>query len=278
MAALFLTATACGERSEPTGPSVDLYPVTVANGDSTLVLDHPAMRIAVIAPDLTGILGALGVGSRVVGTPVAPNGAIRLEQLRALKPDLVVASGSSTDERQISRAAAAAKARVYVAADSSIRDLEHSITQLGLVTNTAVAARRLVRQIEARRSRVAKKLRGAPPVSVFLDTGFFTPAPDQSLADQLIREAHGRNVTTGGAAVGPLDLKTLARLNPRVYLATSDSGTTLAELRKNRRSRKLSAVRNSRFAIIDQSLLTPGPRIGDGLVAIARALHPNAFR
>jgi iron complex transport system substrate-binding protein len=113
---------------------------------------------------------------------------------------------------------------------------------------------------------------------VFVDTGFFTTVSDQSLVGDLIREARGRNVAGQQEDAGPVELRELAELNPRVYIATSDSGTTLRDLRRKAGTRKLPAVRRGRFAIVDAALLEPGPRVGDGLVAIARALHPDAFR
>jgi len=39
--AVALVATACGERSEPTGPDVSLYPVTIQTGrDRPLVVEY----------------------------------------------------------------------------------------------------------------------------------------------------------------------------------------------------------------------------------------------
>ena len=48
-AALFVLASAaCGERSEPTGTAVRLYPLTVQAGDRPLIVTGPAKRIAVL--------------------------------------------------------------------------------------------------------------------------------------------------------------------------------------------------------------------------------------
>ena len=67
--ALVLVAAACGERSEPTGPAGDLYPVTVASpsGGKPLVVRKPAQRIAVIAPSIQRILVDLGAGKQKIG-------------------------------------------------------------------------------------------------------------------------------------------------------------------------------------------------------------------
>lgn len=271
-----VTATACGERSEPTGSTVFLYPVTVTGAaDRPLTVDRAARRIAVLDPALLPMLGALGAGRHVVGLPVEPNGTIMLKKLAHLRPDLIVAS-SSADEIQLSRAAAVAHAPVYVAPGDSLREVEQTITELGLVTGEPVRARQLVHRIETERRSVDRRLDAAPAVGVFFDTGLSTPASDQSLVGDLIREARGHNVA--GQATGPLDPSQLLRLDPRFYLTTSDSGTTLRDLRRNARTRKLRAVRLGGFGVVDAALLEPGPQIGDGLLAIARLLHPDAFR
>lgn len=276
--ALLVVGVGCGERSEPTGRTVSLYPVTVpSDGDRTLVARGPAKRIAVLSPGPWRTLVALGAGSRIVGSPVDQTGAIQLRKLRQLRPDLIVAS-SGFDEVSLSRAAAATRTPVYVAADDSIRETERAITQLGLLTDTPVTARRLVHAIEERRRFVEAKLEPVRFVSVFVDTGFFTTVSDHSLIGDLIREARGRNVAGPSPEPGPFDLRKLARLDPAVYLATSDSETTLRSLRRDRRTRRLAAVRKGRFATVDAALLEPGPRIGDGLLVIARLLHPDAFR
>lgn len=275
---LLLFGAACGERSEPTGRSAPLYPVTISSGDDRpFEVERPATRIAVLSTGPAEIVRALGAGRRIAGFPVAPDGAIQLERLRRLRPDLIIAS-AGFDEQQLSRAEAVSGAPVYVAPGDSIREVERTITAIGLATGRPVAARRLIRTIEERRRRVAAALGRRPAVSVFLDTGLFSTVSDQSLAGDLIREAGGRNVAGPSPGPGAFDLDELAELDPDVYLATSDSHTTLESLRRNPKTRQLSALRNGRFAVIDVSLLEPGPRIGEGLDEIARALHPDAFR
>ncbi len=279
-AALVLVLAACGERSEPTGSGATLYPVTVASpsGDKPIVLPRPARRIAVIAPSIRGILVDLGAGRQIAGMPVAQNGAVSIAELRRLKPDLLVAS-SATDGRIVAQAARAVRGTpVYVAPDDSIAGVEQTITQLGVITGRPGGAVNLVREIEGKRAIVRKHLRGAPGVSVFVDTGFFTTVSNQSLVGDLLREAHAANVAGGSAQAGPFDLQQLARLDPHWYVATSDGGTTLAQLRRNPRTRKLGAVRAGRFVIVDSGLIAPGPTVGQGLVDLARSLHPDAFR
>jgi iron complex transport system substrate-binding protein len=274
-ALLVLGTTACGERSEPTGSTARLYPLTVQSGDRPLVITRPARRIAVLDQPADSILRALGAGDRIVGP--APANRIDFTALRRSHPDLIVAS-ESADERDLSKAATITHAKVYTAPGDSIQQVERSITQLGLLTDTPVRARVLVRRIEQRRKAVDARLAKVQPVTVFVDTGFFTTVSDQSLIGDLIREAHGTNVAGTAAEAGPVEIADLLRLDPDTYLATSDTDVTLADLRRNPRTRKLRAVREGRFMVADADLLQPGPRIGEGLTEIARLLHPNAFR
>ncbi|HZT45959.1 MAG TPA: ABC transporter substrate-binding protein [Gaiellaceae bacterium] len=270
---LVLGGTACGERSEPTGPTAPLYPVTIQTGDRPLVVSHAARSIAVFDPAAQTILDGLGVGGRVVLT--GSDASLDLREVRRARPDLIIASPEG-NERDLSRAASATGARVYTAPGDSIRQVERAITQLGLLTGRPVTARRLVRQIENRRDQVATRLARVPTIRVFVDVGFLNTVPEQSLIGDVLREAHATNVVQSPEP-GPVDTADLLRLDPQVYLATSDAEVTLKELRSGQ-LRKLRAVKAGHFVVADAELLQPGPRIGDGLLQVARLLHPNAFR
>jgi cobalamin transport system substrate-binding protein len=270
---LVLGGTACGERSEPTGADAGLYPVTVTT-ERPIIVDRPARRIVVLDPAADPILDGLDVARHVVLKQT--EGAFDVRTIRRARPDLIVAAPEAS-ERDLSRVASATGARVYTAPGDSIRQVERAITQLGLLTGAPVAARRLVRRIETRRHEVAAHLERVADVSVFVDTGYLNTVPDQSLIGDVLREAHGTNVFGNTSEAGPVDVADLLRLDPQVYLATSDSEATLKDLRTGR-TRKLRAVRNGRFVVADVALLQPGPRIGDGLMQVARLLHPDAFR
>ena len=271
--ALVLGASACGERAEPTGANAGLYPVTITTGDRPITISKPAQRIAVLDGPSEALVRGLGIGRHIVATSTT----IAVAFLRRAKPDLLVAS-DSVDEQGLSRAAAATHAQVYLAPGDSIRQIERAITQLGLLTGTPVQARKLVRTIEQKRRAVDTALSKTPNVNVFVDTGLMTTVPDQSLIGDIIREAHARNVACDAAEAGPVDPAELARLDPDIYAVTSDTMTTLADLRKDPATRRLRAVREDHFVVLDPGPLQPGPRIGNGLEQVARLLHPDAFR
>ncbi len=255
---LALVGTGCGERAEPVGAQTDLYPITIAAADDrSFTIRAPARRIAVLDRGARAILVALGAGGRIIDVDN--------------QPDVVVAP-STTDDAVLSQFETDGLT-VYGMPDTSIREIERAITQLGLITASPAAARGLVRDIERRRAAVAAWVGDRPRVSVFVDLGRFRTASDQTLVGDLLREAGGRNVAAGG---GPFDVKQLVALDPSVYIATTDSGTSLATLRRHPRARRLGAVGRGRVVVIDSRLLEPGPAIGKGLQQLAEALHPGA--
>jgi ABC-type Fe3+-hydroxamate transport system substrate-binding protein len=265
-----LAAVACGERAEPVGPTADFYPLTITTADRPLTIPAPAKRVVVLEGGAEAILDAIGAGDRVVGSSVAA------ADVAGLRPDLVVAP-SATDDKTLSQAAASG-APVYVTPDSSITEIERAITQLGLIVAEPAAARRRVGDIERQRQRVATLLKDAGLTRVFVDRGGFASASDSSLVGDLIREAHGRNVAANVPDDLPLSVKQLRAIDPDVYVTVAPDGATLKQLRRGPRTRKLKAVRTGRVVTIDEGLLSPGPGIGAGLLALARALHPDAFR
>ncbi len=268
--ACVLLATACGERSEPVGAPIELYPLTVTTQDRPLTIPAPAKRIVVLDGGAEAILEAIGAGDRVIGS------SVDVADLPGLRPDLVVAP-SDTDEKTLSQADAAG-APVYVTPDRSVTEIERAITQLGLIVAEPSAARRRVRDIERHRQRVDRLLRGARPTTVFIDRGGFTSASDSSLIGDLIREAHGRNVAGDVPDGLNLTVRQLLARNPEVYVTVAGAGATLKQLRRGLRTKKLQAVRKGRVVTIDERLLMPGPSIGVGIDALARALHPDAVR
>jgi ABC-type Fe3+-hydroxamate transport system substrate-binding protein len=260
-----LVAVGCGERSEPVGPAEDLFPLTVTTADRSLTIPSPPRRIVVLEGGSESILEALG--APVVASNVA------VSDLEGLRPDLVVAP-STTGERALSKAAAAG-APVYVTQDTSIAEVERSVTQLGLIVAEPSAARRLVRGVEQRRRRLGRLLRGRPRTTVFVDLGDRETASDNTLVGDLIREVRGRNVGGSVPEGLPVPVEELLALDPQVYVSVN--GPTLKQLRRDAHTRRLRAVKSGRVHVIDERLLSATPAIARGLDRLARALHPDAF-
>jgi ABC-type Fe3+-hydroxamate transport system substrate-binding protein len=261
-----LIAVGCGERSEPVGPAEDLFPLTITTAERSLTIPSPPRRIVVLEGGSESILEALG--APVVASNVA------VADLEGLRPDLVVAP-STTSERALSEAAAAGTP-VYVTQDTSIAEIERSVTQLGLIIAEPSTARRLVRGVERQRQRLRRLLRGRPRTTVFVDFGRRETASDNSLVGDLIREARGRNAGADVPEGIPVPVDELVALDPEVYVSVG--GPTLQQLRKGTRTRQIRAVKSGRVHVLDERLLSATPAIARGIDRLARALHPDAFR
>jgi iron complex transport system substrate-binding protein len=293
LCALVLLGTGCGQRSEPVGELRQAYPVEVHGaGDRTTVLQARPERIVALNPGPAEILQAIAAGDRLVGVPagltrraapdaevvVRKTGQVDVDAVVALDPDLIIAT-PSVDQLDVARAGREADAAVYVQPEVSIQSIQQGIIDLGFLVGEAPAARQLVGRIQRAVAEVESRLAGEPPVPVFVDTGFFITVPDHSLLGDLVRRAHGRNIAGETPGPGPFPLSELAAANPRIYLATSDSGVRLSDLRANPQLSEVRAVKNGTLRIVPVNLVTrPGPRVARALEAVGRALHPDAFR
>jgi iron complex transport system substrate-binding protein len=252
--------------------------VTVSrSGTSPIVLEHAPSRVLVLTSVAVTLVDALEKSAAtrptIVTAPgVGPNQLPR--DLESHPPDVVIASAGAENT---ALAQAAKVTPVYTIPQMSILDAEHGILGVGALLGRPLQARQMLEQIEAKRREVRHRIENLPRASVFLDTGFYITVPSQSLAGQILSEAGGRNVAGPNPGPGPFDLTRLRNENPDFYLATSDSGTSLKDLRKNPRTKDSRAVRAGHFGIVPGSYLQPGATIGNGIETVARLLHPDAF-
>jgi ABC-type Fe3+-hydroxamate transport system substrate-binding protein len=275
--ALLFAGTACGERSEPTGATVRIYPVTVQGaGERPTILRAAPHRIVALGAGPRRILRALGLGPRLANVNDELVGLPLVGEIRQAHPDLIVAD-ENTDPLDLARASSATHAAVYVQPGDSLAGVEQGINEIGLLAGRPVAARRLSGAIASTRRRVAARLSGYKPATVFIDVGSFGTVGSRTLLGDMVGEAQGKDIAGAAPEQGPFPLRQLVKQNPDVYLATSDSGTTLAALRRHPLAARLQAVRNGRFAILPARLVVPGPEVGSALVEVAKILHPDAF-
>jgi iron complex transport system substrate-binding protein len=189
-------------------------------------------------------------------------------------PGTVVLAWASDGET----AADARRGNGYVGADDTVAQVESSIADIALRLGVPLRGRELVAAIERDRQDARGRVRGLRPTTVFVDLGFFATAGERTLVGDLIRQAGGTNVAGATPEPGPFDLRALRAADPDLYVISSESRTTAQFLRQNPRTRTLRAVRAGRVVLVPAAALAPGPRVGDGLVALARALHPEAYR
>lgn len=246
---------------------------------------HPK-RIVSLSPGTTEMLFALGLGKCVVGDTtycdyppaakkVAKVGDARTsdEKVLALHPDLVVADG-------VANAQAVARLTrlhlpVLAVKPTSLSGVEDSLRQIGARTGTAARAKAVVAQME-QKVRLAAQMAAADPrprprVFVVLQVSPLWTAGRGTFIDDLVTRAGGVNVGSAISGYGTFSKEQLVIHPPDVILGDN---TTRAAFLNAPLLRRLPAVRAGRLYALDPDLTSrPGPRLADGLLQVARAIH-----
>lgn len=278
-------------------PAVGTFPVTVTddNGNSATIKAKP-MRIVSTAPANTWTLFALGVGDRVVGTtslPGEPPEAASIakigdfqantEAIMALSPDLVV--GYSGNEEALAPVQTAG-APVLILNPMTLDQIYANITAVGAATGATGKAAEVVDSIKAQIkgvTDVTSKLDSSPKVFYALDNTLWT-AGEGSFVDELLKLVGATNVGSmagspaAGQAYFQFTPEQLVASDPDVILLPGSIYKSIDEFTSDPRFANLTAVKEGAVSIVDDVVITqPGPRIGEGVLALAKAVHPGVF-
>ncbi len=252
-------------------------------------------RYVSLAPSTTEILFALGVDDELAGVsllcehPPAARTKPKVgsfsrpdvEKILSLRPDIVFCTGTE-------QAAAAANLKklgltVYVSNPTSFQELFDSIQGIGRRIDRQRQADTLIAAMRGEINRVTAEVEQVPPdkrPKVFVEF-WHTPlmtAGKGSFVDELIHLAGGINIAGDlGAPYGNISAEEVIRRNPDfIFLTSMDGKNNVRLVKESWGWDKISAIVNDRvYGDIDPDLvLTPGPRLVDGLRELHRRLYP----
>jgi iron complex transport system substrate-binding protein len=252
-------------------------------------------RIVSLSPNTTEMLFALGAGSRVVGrsrycdyppdarTIPVVGGFVdaSVEAILALVPDLVVGARGPAARALADRFRAAGIETFFPAADS-LAEIDAMANDLGAKIGSRPQADLLVERMRARRVSIVAALQGAARPRALFVVGLspIVVAGPGSFPDEMLRLAAAQNVVTAGGAYPTVDIEHVLRLDPDVVVdATSvEAGRTRPSIGLAQPGwRDLRAVHAGHVVpLAGDAAVRPGPRIADGLAALARGIHPEA--
>jgi iron complex transport system substrate-binding protein len=288
-ASLVPAATASAEPSVAPSPS-PAFPISLTDDEGTTVqLTEEPDKIVSLTPAETEVLYAIGAGDKVVGkvedianfppeakdVPVVSafgaNGVnVDTEKIVSLGTDLVIAGGQGGTPQD----------PVLVMYAPTVDAVYKDIELTGDAVGEADAADALVTSMKSRFDQVASATAGAKKPRVFYETGD-QPAiygiADNSVYQQMISLAGGQPITTGSATSWEMPTEKLVTADPElIILGDSAYGVTADAVKKRPGWAGLTAVKNGAISGIDDILVTrPGPRLGDGLLLLAAAIHPE---
>lgn len=257
-------------------------------------------RVVSLVPSLTETLFAIGAGAQVVGVgsfdryPAQVNRLPRVgglvdpdtERILSLRPDLVVTYRSQTELEGV---LARAGIRTFQYQHGSIDDELQAIRALGRATGHEDAATRVAADIERRLAIVRMKVNGRPRPRTML----VIDRQPRTLRDIYVSGGRGflhdlLDIAGGTDVFADIDresvqpsTETLLARAPEVILElrATAPGDVRAELAVWNTLPSIPAVRTGRVQMLTGDyLVEPGPRLAAAAEAIARAIHPEAFR
>jgi len=314
--ALLLLLAACGTTQSTTLSSIGVatsnaptaaptFPVTLTDdaGHSVALAATPE-RIVSLAPSNTEIVCALDACDRLVGVTdfddyptsvkevpkVVIQAKVDVEKVVAARPDLVLAAGNGLTPDAVITQLTGLGLKVLTLYPTDLDGVYADITLVGRALGADAAAAQTVSGMRARVAAVTDKLASAVRPRVFYEVSVFegsiyTAGKDSFLAS-LISLAGGDPIT-GDPKSTAIQLEDLVAADPQLILlgdasydptlATKDKA--LATVRARAGWEGMSAVKAGAVVpFLDDVVTTrPGPRIVDGLEALARAIHPELF-
>jgi iron complex transport system substrate-binding protein len=266
----------------------------------TVTFTGPAKRVVSLAASNTEILYAVGAGAQVVGRDEAssyPEAASSIptvggwsgfsnEAIVALHPDVVLAGGINPPELVASLEQLGLT--VYLLPNPvTLEEMYTNLETVGALTGHGAEAAVLVESLKARVAAVDEKIASVSErPTVFYEFDATDPAKPYTygpgtFGDLLIQRAGGTNI--GAQLQGQwvqISLEQLVVANPdMILLGDSAYGETPEKVTTRPGWEVLAAVKHGKIYPFDDDLVSrPGPRLVDGLEALAKLLHPELFK
>jgi iron complex transport system substrate-binding protein len=280
------------------------FPVELTDdAGRTVTIDAEPERIVSLAPSNTEIACALDACDRLVGvtdfddyppevadvTDVVIQTQVDVELVVDAEPDLVLAAGNeltpSTVIEQLDDLGLTLLVLYPESLDEVYADIELVADALGVADAAAELVAGMEERVDAVEAAVADADRPLTLYEVFYSEGTTYTAGSGSFLASLIEIAGAEPVT--GDAEGVIDAEALVEADPQLILlggasydpALADPAAALETVAARPGWSELAAVRDGAVVPYLDDIVTtrPGPRIVDGLEALAAAIHPDLF-
>ncbi len=260
-----------------------------------IYLSNTPKRIVSLAPSITDMLFAIGAGDSVVGVtefcdypPEAltktqvgdsrPN----LEAILALEPDLVLAMDVIRDD--VLKTLQQLKIPLFILEAQSLEHVYAHIKTLGRMLHRVQEANALAHSMRQDIQAIGERTSSLPKprvLYVLYSQPFITVGPG-SFIHQLLEFAGGKNIAeNAGQAYPRLSMEVVLQMDPEILLFPSMGGKGSQESDQDQWTRwnTMTAVKNDRLYFVPWALISrPGPRLVQGLAALAKVIHPEKFQ
>jgi len=255
--------------------------------DRPVELQAPARRIVTLAPFLTELVYAAGAGERVVGVSaysdfplearklpqVSSAAGVSVEQVAALKPDLVLAWRDGVRPEDVERIARLGAA-VFVAQARTLADVPRLLHAVGRLAGVDVAP--VAAGYERSLERIRREYAGKPKLAVFLEIWHrpLTTISGRHFMNEALEICGARNVFKDLDGVAPLvSWEQVYERDPEAVVGAG-SAANAEEFAANWRSRDtLAAVKAKRLVFVEaDTIQRPTTRTPDGIAHLCERL------
>lgn len=271
------------------------YPLKVTDAfKREVVLDKAPEKIVSVSPSITEIIYALGKGSELVGrtdyddypTEVSSVKSIgnltnpSEEKIIDLKPDVVFVSDITSKDTVKKLEDLNIKVIVY-SGEQSFDGTYKNINSIAEVLNAKDKANTIIDGMKAKVKEVEDKVKDAKKPSVYYVVGYgqggdFTSGKGTFIG-QMIELAGGTNAANDVEGWN-YSLEKLVSKNPDLMICSKYFDTKKG-IEAAAGYKDLKAVKENKLLEIDDNLINrQGPRLADGLEAMAKLIHPELFK
>jgi iron complex transport system substrate-binding protein len=295
-------STAASATPVETPATGTVYPLTLtddAGRDVTITADP--QRIVSLAPSNTEIACVVDACDELVGITdydafppevseiddVVIGAQVDVEKVVAAEPDLVLAAGNGITPDAILEQLDELGLTVLVLYPETLDEIYADIELVGEALDEADAAAQQVATMKEQIAQVTDALDESADTTprVFYEVSVFEgqiyTAGESSFVASMIELAGGEPII-GDAVTTVIGLEDLVAADPEVILlgdAAYDPTVTPQAVANRPGWGEMTAVVNARVQPMPDDLVItrPGPRIAQGVLALARAIHPEVF-
>lgn len=268
--------------------------IVIAAGCSRARATPPAAatRIVSLGPSTTETLFAIGAGPHTVGrsrycdwppeaTKLPAVGGIEpdVEAIVALSPDLVVGPSGGWSARLSGTLSARRIATWFPDEIRSLADVDALVTTLGAKTGEAEGARHVVDDLHEREAEIDRAVEGLPRPRVLfvVQSAPIVAAGPGAFAEDVLKHAGATNAVTDGGAWPVVSFERVVEMDPDVVVDATVAPHAATHITPGASGwSEVRAVREGHVVVLpDERALRPGPRIAEGIAALAHALHPD---
>lgn len=280
-----------GTQSEESG-----YTVTDDRGVE-VAFDAVPETVVSLQPSNTEILFALGVGDKIIGATdydtypaealeierVSDSVAFNSERILELNPDVVIAY--TIGEEDALKVLEDAGVKVFVIQSAtSFEDVYGDIEQLATVMGVEEKGEQLNKEIKAKIADVQATLKDVEtPKSVYYEV---SPAPSiytvggDTFQQEILDAANVTNVFGDLQGWPQISEEQVIEKNPEIILTPNNySEDAVGEILARQSWNTIQAIQNKQVYLLDGDVLSrPGPRIGEAVELVAKAVYPELFK